>query len=261
MALNTRPKFYFVDPVTKDNQLLNFIEPLQDNVELTATIAVGSYTMTELMIAVQGAMNSVGKLTYAVSLDRDTRIVTIASTETFELLVTTGTNAGLSIYPLVGFTADKTGAATYDSDESTGTEYLPQFPLQNYEDSKDNKTAISPSVNESASGIKEIVRFGNRRQYAFNITFITATDVGVFGPWLNTNFLAVDEANAFMDFVTDQNSIEFMVDKDDTATFVKVLLDSTPQSKVGTDYKLKELINKNLAGYYETGKLVFRNLG
>jgi len=261
MTINTRAKFYYVDPVTKDNQFINFIEPLQDNVELTASVAVGSYTITELVNAVISAMNGVGKLTYTGVFDRDTRILTISSTENFNLLVTTGSNAGLSIYPLLGFTADKTGLSSYDSDDVMGTEFVPQFPLQSYKDSKDNKTAISPSVNESASGVKEIVRFGNRRQFTFNITLITDSKVGSSGPWLETNVNAVSEANAFMDFTTDQNPVEFMPDKDNTSDNVKILLDRTPQSRVGTDYELKELINKNLAGYYETGRLVFRDLG
>ncbi len=261
MTINTRAKFYYINPVTKDNQYINFIEPLQDNVEITTTVPVGSYTHTELVNAVISAMNGVGKLTYTGVLDRDTRVLTISSTENFNLLVTTGSNAGLSIYPLIGFTADKLGLSSYDSDEALGTEFVPQFPLQSYEDSKDNKTAISPSVNEAASGVKEIVRFGNRKQYAFNITFITDNEVGGNGPWLATNVNAVEEANAFLDFATDQNPLEYMADMDDTNTNVKILLDRTPQSRVGTDYKLKELINKNLAGYYETGKLVFRDLG
>jgi len=261
MTISTKVKFYYVSPVTKDNQFINFIEPLQDNVELTASVSVGSYTITELTAAVISAMNGVGKLTYTGVFDRDTRILTISSSENFNLLVTTGSNAGLSIYPLLGFTADKLGLASYDSDEVMGTEFVPQFPLQSYKDSKDNKTAISPSVNEAASGIKEIVRFGNRRQFTFNIALITNNEVGSNGPWLGTNVNAVEEANAFMDFATDQNPIEFMKDKDKPSESFKILLDRTPQSRVGTDYELKELINKNLADYYETGRLVFRDLG
>lgn len=261
MALNTRPKFYYIDPVTKDNQFINYLEPLQDNTEITVSVPVGSYTMTELAAAVQSALNGSGKLDYTVTFNRSTRNITISSTEEFELLVTTGSNAGLSIYPLIGFTSDKTGASTYDSDSLIGVEYVPQFPLQSYEDSKDNKTAISPSVNEAASGVKEIIRFGNKRQYTFNITFITDLDVGSYGPWIGTNVNAVSEANAFLDFTTDQNPIEFMPDIDDVNTFKKILLDRTPESRVGTDYKLKELINRNLTDYYETGRLVFRDLG
>ena len=52
-----------------------------------------------------------------------------------------------------------------------------------------------------------------------------------------------------------------MPDIDDVNTFKKILLDRTPESRVGTDYKLKELINRNLTDYYETGRLVFRDLG
>ena len=261
MALNTTPQFYLVDEVTKDNQKINFLEPTEDNVELTATVAVGSRTVTELANAVANAMNSIGKLVYTVAFDRTTRFITISSTATFELYPITGSNAGQSIFPLIGFTTDRSGSSSYLADGETGRVYVPQFPVQNYKESKDNKTAISPSVNESASGVKEIIRFGNIRQYTFNFTFITDRDMGDCGnnPWIN-NPNAVAEVNDFLDFSTEQNPLEYMPDREDVNTFLKIQLDRTPKSRTGTDYELKELINKRLVGYYDTGRLVFRDL-
>lgn len=213
------------------------------------------------MTAVANAMNAVGNLEYTVSFDRDTRFVTISSTETFDLLPVTGSNAGTSIFALIGFTTDRSSSTSYLADGELGRVYVPQFPVQNYKDSKDNKTAISPSINESASGIKEVIRFGNLKRFTFNFTLITDNNVGDTGtgPWFN-NQSAVAEANDFMDFTTDQNPVEYMPDMTDTSTFKKILLDRTPQGRNGTDYELKEMIAQKLVGFYETGNIVFRDL-
>jgi hypothetical protein len=91
-----------------------------------------------------------------------------------------------------------------------------------------------------------------------NITFITDINQGTDSDAITTDLSGVSNANAFMDFITDAKPVEFMPDKDTPATYDKLILTKTPESRDGTDYELKELFGKGLAGYFESGLLTFR---
>jgi hypothetical protein len=254
-VINTYSKFYYINPVDDGNFYLNFDE---GSGELTAQIETGSYTPTDLAVAVAAALNDIGVNTYTVTFNRSTRTYTIASTVNFSLLTSTGTNVGSDIFSLLGFTgADRTGASTYTGNVQGAFEYEPQFKLQSYVDQEDLQKAVSASINKSASGIIEVVKFGTEKFFEFNLMFITDIDQGVDGP-IKTNLSGVSDVRQFLRFAIQKHEIEFIPDVGDVATFYKILLESTDEEKNGTGYRLKELYTKNLPGYYETGKLVFR---
>lgn len=259
MTIQTTPVFYFIDPIDNTNFALNFVEPNISASELEAQLNPGGRTMTNLMVEVERAMNDAGQETYTVTLDRDTRLVTISGTDTFELLVATGSN-GNSVFSLLGFTgADRTGSSSYEGDTPIGTEYIPQFPLQDYIDFNDNLDNVQSSVQETASGVVEVVTFGNKQFTEFNITFITDR-FKVKGNPIQNNQNAIQEARDFLTFAITKQNIEFMKDKSDRDTFDTVLLERTPQSRDGTAFLLRELISRGFEEFYETGKIRFRKV-
>jgi hypothetical protein len=253
-VISTKSVFYYIESVTNENFYLDFNE---GSGQLSAEIESGHYTHTALALAIQEAMNAVGTQAYAVAFNRTTRAYTISSVANFSLLLTTGTHAGSDIYSLIGFTgANRTGANTYTG-SAAGSEYKPQFKLQDYVDIEDLQKAVQASVNKSASGLVETVTFGTEKFFEFNIPFITDIEQGS-GSVVETNLTGVTDARLFMRFITSKRELEFMPDRNLRASFFTVLLESTEESSDGVGYRLKELYTKNLPYYYESGKLVFR---
>ena len=101
-----------------------------------------------------------------------------------------------------------------------------------------------------------MISFGTVNFTELNIPFITDIDQGSNGA-IETNLTGVADARAFLTAITTKNPLEFMKDRD-SITFEKLILESTKEARDGTGYRLNELFNRGLAGYYETGKLVFR---
>jgi len=255
MAITTRSSFIYGHTITDDNAYINFME---DGItELTAIIDVGSYTISQFVDKVAIALNEVGDSTYTVTLDRDTRKITITADANFDLLVTTGTQAGISAFSLIGFTTDRSSALTYEGDTASGSIYYPQYNLQEYVSFEDIEEAVQSKVNESSSGEIEVVSYGTRNFSEFNIKY--ATDITGQGA-IDNNATGVSDLRAFMQYITKKRPIEFLPDKSDTNIFYSTLLESTSTSKDGTGFTLKELYSQKLANYFETGKLVFRKL-
>lgn len=261
MTIQTRPRIYYIDPVSSLNNFLNFREPnALITTEKTASLNVGSRTMTDLMTEVERALNDAGENTYSVSFNRSTRIVTISADDTFELLVSSGTNNGLDPFSLLGFIgSDRTGASTYDGDSEIGTSYVPQFLPQSFKSFDDNLEGVQAVTSESAGGIVEVVTFGQRRFMEFNlfgITNVTKTKSNI----IQNNPNGLGEARSLMEFLISKSEVEFMIDESDVNTFDKILLESTRAAKDGTGFRLTELINRNLNDHYETGVLKFRKV-
>ena len=253
--INTYSSFYYLNPVTQDNFYLNFNE---GGGELTAQLEAGHYTHSELAQAIQDALNDAGALAYTVTFLRNDRKFQISAPSNFSLLISSGTNASSSIFSLIGFTgADLTGVSSYTGNAQSGSEYIPQFWLQDWVDPEDLQKGISPAVNKSAAGEVEVVRFGTEKFYEFTIKFITDVDQGSSGPVLN-NSSGVNDARLFMRFCVTKQKLEFMPDKNNKAVFTKIRLESTEESRDGTGYRLRELYTQGLPYYWETGKLVYR---
>ena len=254
----TNPIIYYVAPITSLNNKVDFDE---GGADLVATLNSGTYTMTDLMIEVERALDVAGALDYSVSFVRATRLVTISAGSNFTLQVSTGTNVGTSPWTLLGYSggADLTSASTYEAPSAMGATYEPQFPLQNYRDIEDMKMNHKAVVNESAGGETELVHFGTRQFMEFNIKYIT-DNARVTSGMSRSDTNAVQDVRDLLDFLIEKNKFEFMKDKTSLGTFNDFLLDSAPGGKGGTGYSLKEMISQRLVGYYETGTLKFRKL-
>lgn len=254
-SFSTLALFYYSEAVDTNNFYLDFDE---GSGEITAEIEVGSYTFEQLAIAIESALNSISTNTYSVDFLRDERKFEITGSVPFALLIASGSHNGQSVLSLLGFNGLDTSSDTVQiSDSQAGSEYLVQFPLQSYVDQEDYQKAVSASINKSASGDIEVVKFGTEKFYEFDIKFITNIDQGNHGP-VRTNLTGIQDVRSFLRFATTKSSLEMMLDFKDPDTYVTVLLESTEAEKNGTGYKLKELYTKGLPGYFETGKLTFR---
>jgi flagellar hook-associated protein 2 len=118
--------------IDSSNNKINFKEDAGSGLgsELTATIASGTYTVTELEAAVKSAMETASaaggnSATYDVSYDAASQKFSISDgggtlTE-LDLLWGSGTDAAASVAATMGFSsADETGATTYTADTTTG---------------------------------------------------------------------------------------------------------------------------------------------
>jgi hypothetical protein len=255
MAIETRSAFIYGHTINDDNSYLNFTENGID--ELTAIIEVGSYTLDQFKDAVAVALNDIGDNEYIVSVDRDTRKITISANANFDLLVTTGTNVSISAFPLIGFSSNKSLSSSYEADNQTGFEFRPQTPLGKYNSFEHNTSSVQSKVNESSAGDIEVVSYGTRNFMDFNIKYATNITGQLY---IEDNLTGVEDLDAFMQYITQKRPIEFLPDRDNKNLFIPTLLESTSTSKDGTGYTLRELYAKKMANYFETGKLVFRKL-
>lgn len=257
MSLTTFSSFFYgLDVVggSSPNQYIDFIE---GSSEYSAVLTPGSYTPEEFADEVAFRMNAAGSYNYTAQFNRSTRKITIAADQVFDLPFATGTHTATSAAALLGFDlVDLTGLDTYESDGICGQEYSPQFILQDYVDSDSFRKAIDPVVNLSANGLVEVVKYGTYKFVELNIKY--ATDRAVDGLLIKNNATGKASLIAFMQYLVEKKTIEFMPDGSSPSTYQKLLLDKTPEDDKGLGYKLKELYDKGLPGFYETGVLRFR---
>lgn len=255
MSIRTFSAFFYGHTVTPLNNKINFSE---GGDELLAEISIGAYTPTDYAVAVQDALNSSGAFSYTVTFNRSTRTMTIASVSgNFSLLASTGSQVDVGAWEMLGFApVDLSGDDSYTGGLASGSSYAPQFKLQDFIHANDWQAASSATVNKSASGRVEVVKFGDESFYQGNITYVT--DISQPSGSIKNNASGVASLRTFMQYIINKRPIEFVPDIDTPATYVKVILESAPGFNDGTGYKLKELYDKGLPGYYETGTLVFR---
>lgn len=252
MSLTTFSAFIYGHDITDDNQWIDFTE--DGMTELSAQIDINSYTLTDFANAVVSAMNEVGGQEYSIALDRTTRKITISAASSFTLL-TDGTHSEISAFSLMGFTANQTGT-DLEGDTASGSYYEPQFKLQQYVDFQDIVEASDSSVNESASGLVEVVSFGQNNYMECNITYIT----NIIGQGvIKNNANGVSDLRKFMLYAIQKKPLEFIPDIDGVS-FNSCLLESTQANRNGTGFQLYELYGRGLANYYETKKIRFREL-
>lgn len=252
MSLTTFSAFYYDFEFDADSRYLCIDE---GSGELIAELQLGEYTPTDMAIVIQSALNDVGTLGYTVTFNRSDRSFTISATGNFDLLVSSGSVATQG-YSKFGFTgADRTGAATYTGSPA-GNEYLPQFILQDHISTDNYQKLVSPSINKSAAGDVEVIRFGTEKFLQCNIKFITnkVSD----GKVIRYNPTGVEDFQSFMQYIIQKKPIEYMPNELSRNTYQKFILESTELDSKGTGYKLKELYDKGLPNFFESGPLVFR---
>lgn len=252
MSLSTFSIFYYDFEIDDSTSRLDIDE---GSGELTAQIDIGSYTPEDLAVKIETALNAVGTNTYVVTFNRSLRSYTIEADANFDLLISSGTSGSLG-YENIGFSGpDLTGTDTYTG-SSCGDFYEPQFVLQDYVDKEDFQKLVDPSVNKSASGRVEVIRFGTEKFFQMNIKF--ATNRPMDGIVIKNNPSGLNDLQRFMQYIIFKKPFEFMPNIGDRNTYYTCILESTPQEAKGTAYQLKELYDKNLPLIFETGRLVLR---
>lgn len=253
-ALDKNSKFYYGWKITTANRFIDF----NDGSIKLATLKVGTYTSQSLAIEIRKKMDAISLLDFNVTFDRANRKFTISTTSNFSLLFLTGSNAGQNCADLLGYTqTDKTGAMTYTSQNVSAYEYKTQFLIQSYKDTSTNRKAIDGTVNKSANGSVEVIKFGNERFMEADLNFITNIIQGD-GSIVRTNITGREDVIQFLEWCTEKAPIEFMKNEDDVFTFQQFILESTPADSKGLDYDLTELYDKGMPYYYKTGILKFK---
>lgn len=255
--IQTFSKFYYGHTIDEDNYWLDFQEGA--NPVVAAQINIGEYTLTDFTTQVASAMNLVGDFDYTVTVNRDTRIITVSSTGSFELLPVTGVNASKSVFGLLGFSADTGQATSHVATAASGSVWTPQYKAQDFVDFQDQQAAVDGVSRQTTSGKVESVRFGTTETMEAKFTFITDILQRTGCP-IESDPIGVANARDFLEYATTKADLEFIPDRDDSSTFVKCLLESTDASSDGLGFKLQELYSRGLVGYYDTGLLKFRKI-
>lgn len=251
--LNTRSKFYYGYVISDSNFYIDFNEGAG---ELTAELAVNSYTLQTLATELESKLNATGLDTYTVTVDRATRLYTISSSGTFSLLGATGTNSGESALSVLGFNAvDTLTAASQVSNSAAGTEFKPQFYLQKYISKEDFQESSFASINKSANGDVEAVTFGSNLFYEFSIEMQT-DQVAVKNNFIEADASGVANLRNFLQYATTKSQFEFMPDRDDAGVFDKVILESIGRNRDGVGYKITEM--RGLQKYFQSGLIKLR---
>lgn len=254
-TLKTRSMFYYGHTVTTTNRCIDFKEGAGS--ELKATLKVGSYSLTDYVTEIQRALNEAAStLTFTVTVNRTTRLITIAATGTFTLLAATGSRHAQGIYPMAGFAATDVTGTTRTGTSASGSVYETQYLLRNYTSPEHYSVKESASVNVSAAGAVQTLYFGEGQRMKCNIICITDV-INLKTNNFNSNPTGINDALAFLNYLITKAKIEFMPDLSTPAVFYKMILDSTKTDKSGVAF---ELSNMNVPDFYETGDLIFRKV-
>jgi len=251
-----RSVFYYGGTIDSSNRYISFDE---GGPELNGTLNLGDYTLTELLNEVARAMNVVSSNNYELTMNRTTRIVTISGDSVFTLKVVNGSTIDSSVYGLIGFSVNRGGGTYYTSGTACGFEYSPQFFLQGYVPTADNKEALEGKTSVSGSGVVQVATFGDVQYMECNIVYIT-NQFQASGSAIENNSTGLEDARTFMDNLITKAKVEFMEDRDNRGVYEDLMIESTPANKKGIGYKIKQLLSAKLYGYYQTGNLKFRKI-
>jgi len=251
--LDKLSKWYYGHYVDTSNNILSF----NDGTDKTATLNVGDFSLTEFIVEVQRALNAASSLTFTVSVDRSTRLVTIAAGSTFELQTTSG--SPLSPYSLLGFSGpDKVSATSYTGGAASGSVFLPQLELQKYSPFGNHQIASYSNVAKSASGTVQVISFGTDDFMTCDVQF--QTNNNTTGSVIENQANGLDNLRTFLQYAVLKRKLEFISDRDQENLFDKCILESTQVSSTGTGYKLNEYLGRGLPGFYSSGILKFRKM-
>lgn len=217
-----------------------------------AKIKHGTYSFTEYAAAVQTAIadwvalyGSGEVFTVTANRDRTLNIVSDSSSFTIDPSLV---GAAISACPMLGITTALTG--TDVTTGLSGSEYVPQYYLQEYVSLDSNLEYENSSENISASGIIEAVVYNSLRRMECNIKFIT--DLEMSGS-IDNNPTGYQDAVDFMTYCITKGKIEFIPDVNDRSTFHTLILEKASGSFA---FKIKE--ESEFKHIYQTGNLRFR---
>ena len=250
MALKKKSAFLYGLEVTANNRSLDF-KAVSGGPQISATLPLGFYSLSDLLTAVAAAMNTADNLhTYTVTVNRTVNSgtenrVTIATNGIFlSLLFASGTRAASTIAPLLGYTStDKTAALTYTAQASSGIFVLPKEFGYNYIPPEMNRKVFG-SLNITASGQKEAIVF--QIQKFFQVQFKYEPEAYVISAW-----------TPFMTWAIQQKALEFTPDLSLPSNVINCTLEKTGADSKGLGYAFKEML-PNFPFFYDSGMLTFR---
>lgn len=237
----------------------NYIDWDNGGSEISVRMQTGEYSLTDFCTEFARAMNSANQGTFICTVDRSTGIVTATkSTGTFRFKALTGSHVGASVFSLAGYAAvDGVLATSQTGSVRSGSLWLPQFKAQDYVPFDNQQSAIDGTIKKSASGRVEAVKFGTQKIMDVNFKFIT--NIHQSGnDLILSDSQGLENARAFMEYAITKADMEFIPDVSNYNVFNKVILESTPESQDGFNFKLKEQYANGMRDYYETGILKFR---
>lgn len=256
MSITTLSMFYYGHLIDENNYSLDFAEGVNN---FTAFLKVGSYSAEEFVTEIARAMNEAGEYIYTSSFDRVTRKITISADNTFSLLPVTGSTKTISCFGLAGFTADLTGSNSYEGGQASGSVYYPQAVLNDYIDFEEMQSSQNASVNESGSGIFEIISFGDQREMNCTIDFITSNSAGRYSKF-RENLNGKQDAITFLNYIRNKYTVEFMKDRNDPSSYVKCIYTKSKGDRSGTGFKLQPMKKIRKPDFYEFKNITFREL-
>lgn len=250
MALRNKSSFLYGFQVTNSNNSLDF-KAASGGPTLQATLTQGYYSLEDLMTEVIKQMQLLDTAnTYSFSIDRTfssgtQNRVTISTNGAFlSLLFSSGPRAITSCATLLGYTAtDKTGATSYQSQNSAGTFFQPTLVGYNYLPPTLYKETMG-SVNLSTYGVKEVVTYA---QFQFiQVQFKYEPEATAIASW-----------QPLLDWLSFGKPFEFTPDYTSPSTVYNCTLEKTAFNSKGIGYQMMEMLPE-FPFFYDTGKLIFR---
>jgi len=250
MALRQKSLFLFGYEVTPNNRSLDF-KAAALGPTILATLNVGFYSLTGLLIEVARAMNAADPAhTYSATANRtlvggtQNRITVISSGPFLSLLFSSGPRTASNCASLLGFTVtDKTGATSYTGTLTTGRSLVSEYPAYTYLSVEEFQDVFG-AVNISTNGTKEAIIF--QIQQFFQAQFKYEPEAKVKIQWLD-----------FWTWAIQQRLFEFTPEITSPTIIYECTLEKTSSNGKGMGFKMTEML-PNFPFNYDSGMMTFR---
>jgi len=253
MALQSKSLFLYSLTVDASNQNLPFKAALLGP-QLNAVLAAGFYSLTDLAIQIEGAMNAADPSnTYTVAIDRTVMSgtenrITISTNGTFlSLLFATGTTAASSCRDLISFGIfDYTGFLTYTNGATSGVALLTEWFGNNYQPPEVFVKNFG-TVNVSTNGTKEAITWTVQR--FIGVEYKYEPQAKVLTEWRD-----------FISWIIQQKPFDYTPEISLPNVVHDVTLEKSSDDGKGLGFNMKEMIPQ-FPFQYTTGAMTFRIIG
>jgi hypothetical protein len=248
MALTAKSLFLYGYEITPLNRSLDFDI---GGPTLLATLKLGFYSLTSLMLEIKRAMESVDLANkYTITASRtvngglENRVTIATNGATLNLLFGTGPRVISSIASLIGFAStDQTGGTSYVGTSSSGTALVPEYIGYSYLGPEFVRSLFG-NLNISARGDKEAIIWNVQK--FFQIEFKYEPGTKVISQWVN-----------FLTWAIEQKPLDFTPEITTGYLFYECTLESTGADGKGLGYLMSEMLPE-FPFNYKTGVMKFR---
>lgn len=250
MALRGKSLILYGLEVTEFNSSIDF-KITGGGVEKQATLQLGFYSLTGLMVEIKRAMQAADSTnTYGVTANRtvngglENRITISTSGVFLSLLFSTGSRAASSVASLIGFSGDQTGSTNYTSTSSAGTRLIPEFAGYNY---------LGPEFDRKVQGVVSITASGQKEALVWQIQHFISVEFK-YEPTAKW----IVEWLPFVDWMITQKLFEFTPEYESNPnTFYEVTLETSSNDGKGLGMIGKEMLPQ-FPFNHQTGPMKFR---